>query len=484
MTALFANNAVSTLAAPISAQATALTIQAADAALFPTFSGGGGAGEWFPATIIASTGEIEIVRVTARNGSALTVARAQEGTAARAFVAGAKIELRLTAGTLSEMAGNIAVLSNDLNTATTTLSKASNIAVTASGGIPVGSVQNALEELDTSKTPVGHLHVINDVTGLQDALDTKVNADDLPAGVAVGSIMAFGASEPPAGWLECNGAAVSRKTYAALFAAIGTVFGGGDAASTFNLPDLRGEFVRGWDHGRAVDADRGFGSSQLDAMEAWTASFITRWNYSSDGSQGAASVSDSGTQGATNSNAGARVTIDPSRVARTAKETRPRNIALLYCIKAFDAVTDPAQVAAADVLSDMARISGRVGDVEESIATIVAPIESDEIVVSGTGVYTWAHGLGKVPVLWGAFARWTGDVASGTGYEKGDEVPLNFQPYYSSSWRAGGVWADSTECGFSCNDMSGTAIIGKNGAATDSYLANNPDWVLFFRIWS
>ncbi|WP_231679148.1 phage tail protein, partial [Ralstonia pseudosolanacearum] len=51
-------------------------------------------------------------------------------------------------------------------------------------------------------------------------------------------------------------------TYAALYAEIGTTFGAGDGAATFNLPDLRGEFLRGWDDGRGVDSGRGIGTWQ------------------------------------------------------------------------------------------------------------------------------------------------------------------------------------------------------------------------------
>ncbi|MCK9131735.1 phage tail protein [Haemophilus influenzae] len=65
----------------------------------------------------------------------------------------------------------------------------------------------------------------------------------------VGEVAFFARTTPPSGWLKANGAAVSRTTYAALFAAIGTTFGAGDGSSTFNLPDLRGEFVRGLDDG-------------------------------------------------------------------------------------------------------------------------------------------------------------------------------------------------------------------------------------------
>ncbi len=58
----------------------------------------------------------------------------------------------------------------------------------------------------------------------------------------------FAASSVPTGWLECNGAAVSRTTYSALFAVIGTTWGNGNGVTTFNLPETRGLLPRGWNH--------------------------------------------------------------------------------------------------------------------------------------------------------------------------------------------------------------------------------------------
>ena len=78
----------------------------------------------------------------------------------------------------------------------------------------------------------------------------------------VASIAAFPLNWAPAGWLKCNGAAVSRTAYADLFARIGTMFGGGDGYSTFNLPDYRGEFLRGFDDGRGLDSGRAINSAQ------------------------------------------------------------------------------------------------------------------------------------------------------------------------------------------------------------------------------
>tara|TARA_E500000305_G_scaffold29658_1_gene22654 strand:- start:47 stop:1198 length:1152 start_codon:yes stop_codon:yes gene_type:complete len=82
------------------------------------------------------------------------------------------------------------------------------------------------------------------------------------AGVPSGSVFCMAVATVPSGYLECNGNAVSRTTYAALFAIIGTNYGTGNGSSTFNLPDLRGEFIRGFDNGRGVDSGRSIASSQ------------------------------------------------------------------------------------------------------------------------------------------------------------------------------------------------------------------------------
>jgi len=59
-------------------------------------------------------------------------------------------------------------------------------------------------------------------------------------GVPAGTLQMFSGNNIPAGWLECNGQEVSRATFASLFAAIGTTWGVGNGATTFNMPDLRG----------------------------------------------------------------------------------------------------------------------------------------------------------------------------------------------------------------------------------------------------
>ena len=67
----------------------------------------------------------------------------------------------------------------------------------------------------------------------------------LKAVVQSGTINAFAMPTPPAGWLTCDGSAVSRKKYSTLFAAIGTNWGAGDGSTTFNLPPLTNRFLVG-----------------------------------------------------------------------------------------------------------------------------------------------------------------------------------------------------------------------------------------------
>ena len=81
-------------------------------------------------------------------------------------------------------------------------------------------------------------------------------------GVPAGSVFCMAVATVPSGYLECNGAAVSRTTYSVLFAVIGTAYGTGNGSSTFNLPDLRGEFVRGFDNGKGTDSGRSIATSQ------------------------------------------------------------------------------------------------------------------------------------------------------------------------------------------------------------------------------
>lgn len=168
---------------------------------------------------------------------------------------------------------------------------------------------------------------------------------DIIAATPAGAVRYFALNSPPTGWIKANGAAISRTTYSALFSAIGTTFGSGNGSTTFNLPDLRGEFIRCWDDGRGVDSGRSFGSTQGDAIRNITGtmrgqhqnntgiflqtSFTGPFTTSNNSSSGRmlSDFSYSGTQKRRDAN------FNASNVVPTANENRPRNLALLACIK-------------------------------------------------------------------------------------------------------------------------------------------------------
>ena len=150
-------------------------------------------------------------------------------------------------------------------------------------------------------------------------LVAKVDNQTMNVGVPTGAIAYFAHTTVPFGWLKVNGAAVSRTVYANLFALIGTTYGAGDGRTTFNLPDLRGEFIRSWDDGRTVDNGRVIGSWQADEFRSHSHGIGV--NRMSDTDRGSSPST---------------VSIDTVGQTEPAGgiETRPRNIALLACIKA------------------------------------------------------------------------------------------------------------------------------------------------------
>ncbi|PIT07294.1 hypothetical protein BGI30_10770 [Snodgrassella alvi] len=155
-----------------------------------------------------------------------------------------------------------------------------------------------------------------------------------------GAVMYFAMNTAPVGWLRADGAVVSRSLYANLFAAIGTIFGDGDGKTTFRLPDLRGLFLRSLDNGRNYDAKRVFGSIQDDAIRnitgnvGWGADAL--FSYVNGVFKGIPRIQDRVVKtvlGTDESVDYSRAYFDASSQVPTANENRPRNIALLACIK-------------------------------------------------------------------------------------------------------------------------------------------------------
>ncbi len=146
--------------------------------------------------------------------------------------------------------------------------------------------------------------------------------------IQAGCVAHFAQSAPPLGWLAANGATVNRSVYANLFAAIGTTYGAGDGSTTFTLPDLRGEFIRGADAGRGVDAGRTVGSWQ-------NGTHITGDDGLAPNVHGIGYLAECGLDPADGVARAIFYTTASGTAAMTTYwgRVRPRNTALLACIK-------------------------------------------------------------------------------------------------------------------------------------------------------
>lgn len=170
-------------------------------------------------------------------------------------------------------------------------------------------------------------------------------------GVPTGSVFCMAVVSIPTGYLECNGQSVSRTTYSALFAIIGTNYGSA-SSSTFNVPDLRGEFVRGVDRGRGVDSGRNVATNQGSQNQshnhtATTSTTIPDHDHNVDtfnefqSQHGTWSSQGGLRQAHANGTRHKPITSDASLTATSTttinndggNESRPRNVAMLYIIK-------------------------------------------------------------------------------------------------------------------------------------------------------
>ncbi|NRK92134.1 phage tail protein, partial [Salmonella enterica subsp. enterica serovar Typhi] len=198
----------------------------------------------------------------------------------------------------------------------------------------VGSAPAALDTLNELAAALGNdpnfaTTMLNALAGKQPLDNTLTNfglgeGSALPVGVPV----PWPSATPPTGWLKCNGAAFSAEEYPEL----------AKVYPTNKLPDLRGEFIRGWDDGRGVDAGRQLLSSQGDAIRNIEGFADGGIGMSFDAIRGA--FYDAGTRSARMPNNTTDIGktddlgFDASRVVPTANENRPRNIAFNYIVRA------------------------------------------------------------------------------------------------------------------------------------------------------
>lgn len=197
------------------------------------------------------------------------------------------------------------------------------------------------EELEVTQWTV----IQEQIDLIKSRLTTLENAPVIEAPqIKAGLIFVWPSDTVPEGYLECAGQTISRTTYADIFSEIGTTYGVGDGSTTFKLPDLRGEFIRGWDHDRGIDAGRAIGSNQIASsvfMGDPNTSFptvATVFNNIDDDEQTVRNAlhGEISTADATNIkvvSSEAVNTADPATIPQVTMSVRPRNVALMYIIK-------------------------------------------------------------------------------------------------------------------------------------------------------
>ena len=279
------------------------------------------------ASRIASTGQAGLVALATND-------QTQTGTDTTRAVTPASLASRIAS---TGQAGLVALATNDqtqtgtdTTRAVTPASLASRTATDARAGI--------VELADNSETQTG--------TDTTRAVTPAGLASAAALLVPTGAVMPFATATPPNGWLPCDGRVVSRTTYSLLFFCIGTTFGAGNGSTTFALPDLRGYFVRGSGINSDGTAAGNFGAKQADDFKSHNHTGSTSQNGSHNHTYNSHTATFN-LQGGTSGGAVQNIMRNPDGNGQTSAvgnhshtitaeggtENRPRNIALLYCIK-------------------------------------------------------------------------------------------------------------------------------------------------------
>lgn len=259
----------------------------------------------------------------------------------------------------------------------------------------------------------------------QDGAWVEVSEEDFNGAqlaIPVGTLAYWPLSTPPAGWLEADGSAIDQALYPDLY----DVFGA-------NLPDLRGEFIRGWDHGRGVDSSRVLGSSQGDAIRniiGHVGHTVSREKPSEAGALfWEIKEHDSRwVYEATSNDAGANIGFDASRVVPTADENRPRNIAWMPIIKAFAAPTNQGAI-------DLTTLANYANTIDDKVSGISNP----NLLINGD-FSVWQRGTSFSDYSQLTADRWYAwNLGAGDTVSRSTEVPAGFKysihcPAYASGY--------------------------------------------------
>jgi len=282
-----ANNARTKLTAPLSITDNFIHVQSTES--FPESA--------YPYLVTINNEILEVKPATLITFEVLN--RGCEGTTPADHPAGSVVENRFTAGTYQALVDNIMDASRSALWTEIT-GKPSTFTPS-----PHNHTWSEVTNKPSTFTPSAHTHTSEQITDFWDFW--------------IGVPIPWYQETPPPGFIELNGAAISRTTYSKLFARYGTRFGAGNGSTTFNLPDLRGEFIRGWDNGRGVDPGRQFGSWQEDEFKEHTHNVYTASWSNQDIVKEALGTAD------------LRCGWRSGYIAATGgPETRPRNVAFMY----------------------------------------------------------------------------------------------------------------------------------------------------------
>ncbi|MBK3465209.1 phage tail-collar fiber domain-containing protein [Pseudomonas sp. MF6776] len=249
--------------------------------------------------------------------------------------------------------------------------------------------------------------------GIKDSY-TKAEVEALIAktsALPVGSIVAFPVDAAPPGFLELDNSVRSSATYPDLSAYLGGKFNkGNEGVGNFRLPEARGEFLRGWDHGRGVDAGRAIGSTQLDSLQNITGVFDGYLDITSASGVFEKSNLNTAPYPLNQKEAYHAVTFDASRVARTSAETRPRNLAVMWCIKAWNAPVNQGNIDIAP-LTVLAQQASESNQGTAKVATQTQMVEgTDDATIVTPKKLRWGVQIQKATNGYIVFPSWLGGV--------------------------------------------------------------------------
>nr|WP_288913138.1 phage tail protein [uncultured Pseudomonas sp.] len=321
---------------------------------------------------------------------------------------------------------------------------------------------------------------------------TKTQVDAMIAeasALPVGTMVGFPVNKVPPGFLEVDGSVKSIAAYPDLAAFLGTAFNKGDeGVGNFRLPESRGEFLRGWDHGRGVNIGRGIGTYEIDELKSHSHRDLYFIGGGADGTPSPSSTyakayQSSGSSRFDGTGSGAGLFTSSTGGA----ETRPRNLAVMWCIKAWNAPINQGNI---DIAA-LAVLAGQATEINQGTARFGTPSEQ----VAGLLQTVMSNPAGVLALLAAWFPKRTfavsdyiriPDVPGGLiiQWANGSQLAANASGAFSlpitfpTTFLKGLAFYDSgigtVAASFTVNRLSTSQIEIKNwaaGAVTPSYLA-------------